>query len=150
MSVCSYAKGIPALTLPVNVFSTSSHRLLPLITQQLFICIGVLLGYIADDVFKCPDNGDFCLQAHTSSWRWMLVRCVHICAPVRVCVCVCGVSSITLFTRVCACVCMCVCVCVCVCACVCVCVRVCAALRPLLLCCWWHLQPLSRRHRGIS
>ena len=46
-------------------------------SNQLFICIGVLYGFVADNAFKCPDNGDFCTTLETPNWKWMLFWCVE-------------------------------------------------------------------------
>lgn len=66
--------GILSATVPLYVAELSPAQMRGrLVTaNQLFICVGVLLGFVVDNAFKCPKNVDFCTTHNTANWRWML------------------------------------------------------------------------------
>ncbi|EGD79000.1 hypothetical protein PTSG_01971 [Salpingoeca rosetta] len=80
--VTGSAVGLLSTSVPVYVAELSPKALRGrLVTaNQLFICIGVLLGFVVDDIFKCPGNGDYCQRARTSAWRWMLASATPVAA----------------------------------------------------------------------
>ena len=68
------AVGLLSTTVPLYVAELSPKQIRGrLVTSnQLFICIGVLYGFVADNAFKCPNNGNFCTTLETANWKWML------------------------------------------------------------------------------
>eukprot|EP00056_Hartaetosiga_gracilis_P008563 m.122524 g.122524 ORF g.122524 m.122524 type:complete len:351 (-) comp12939_c1_seq1:84-1136(-) len=73
--VTGAAVGVLSATIPVYIAELSpKHMRGRLVTaNQLFICVGILLGFVVDDAFKCNHNGGYCEVAGVAAWRWMIL-----------------------------------------------------------------------------
>eukprot|EP00730_Choanoeca_flexa_P000044 TRINITY_DN10018_c0_g1_i1.p1 TRINITY_DN10018_c0_g1~~TRINITY_DN10018_c0_g1_i1.p1 ORF type:complete len:464 (+),score=82.91 TRINITY_DN10018_c0_g1_i1:75-1466(+) len=78
--VTGFSVGLLCTTVPLYIaeLSPKAVRGTLVTSNQLFICVGILLGFVVDNGFKCKQNLDFCTSHQLAHWKWMLLSALPI------------------------------------------------------------------------